>query len=778
MSEEFAQPRRPGKAELLAWLGQRLRTWGWDAVVAYDSEVLNRVLQEEYAARLGSGTYLAPITASVVLQQDRAWTQLHDYQLDAPRLSFESTTLEHSLATLTLHAVSGRHMQVERHGVGPKHVTRIHHVHPLQRTRVTARIALTMAPGKVDEAGNMQISLCQGLDFEVEASDVDAHRRLIGSHFKVLFNALPVDKKVFVLCSVGTGGSESLINPKQFALRAHCAPGANLRGAANQGDGEVMMFIAMKGNPTSQIPNHLDMFLVPEGSACTVLLSNHLLTRGFVERGQSTWTQTAPAIEYLDPGQGSAGPIRKVTITGPAWVDHPDLFSAGAPGTTPLHWTKVTSDLAAPAAAATFAMTKIGETLEIHWTAKVAHRLSQLYVGSQLRICNHSFIARRVLGVRLLGNGDLGLEKVQEEDIEALWIEIHTRDGRISPDQIRAVMQGHVAECLRDTLDHFTKPASSMPVHKLLIFPHDEAALHSDTVHFPHDVAVFCNLPLPDARFRVEPKEAMVGAGGTLQFSTSPAARSVEWTAQRPGGATAGCGHLSAAGHYVAPSGEEFEESFFQVRITARALDGRQSSALLWVMAQDVVINPVVSVADPHQPTRLHISALDDAPVDVTLDTRNGAELRSIPAAAPGSDLAYWYQPGAVTGALGVDTVTATNLRSGTAVHAHVLVNTMGASATVTLEPLGRGEYRLTLCTADGACAGTVWTLLAGEGHLDPERAVYTPGDRRTDGYAVISGSTADGADCRASGWIILPVPLPEGIGATGTPPATIASAA
>ncbi|WP_210130612.1 hypothetical protein [Stenotrophomonas rhizophila] len=757
MTRSNARSRRPTKSELLAWLGQGLRTWNWDAVVAYDSEVLNQVLREEYVKRSSAGTYIEPINTTIPLIPNSLWLQLHDYQFDAPRLSFEATTLEDSLATFTIYAISGLELQVARQGAGPKHVSIINHVHPLQGTRARGRIPLQMAAGKADIAGNMKISLAEGMDLEVRASDVEAYRRLIGHHLTALFSALHDDQKVFTLSNVGAGQSTSIINPEQFAIRARCAPGADRPGAANFGAGEVMMFIAMKGSPTPSTPVSSSVFLVPEGSSCTVLLSNHLMTRQLVERGQSPWTNAVPAIEYVDPALGAKGPIRSVTITGSAMVHHPDLVTTTTPGSTPLHWSRIMSDLAAPAEKASFTLAKLGETLEIYRKARVSYRLSDLRIGADFRNCSHNFIARRTFSVHPQGLADLELVAYEGEDIEELQISTVGREGVGEAADIRApeIMYEYAAKCLRDTLDHFAKPASAMLAHKLLMFPHDEAALHSDTVHFPHDLAMFCDLPPPEGSFRVEPNEAMLGAGGQLKFSTVGAIRDVSWTVRSEGSTAAGC--ISACGEYIAPGPDAIDGAFSVVYITATAADGFQAAAMLRVLAQDVVVNPLVSLADASRPTRLRINALDDAPVEIALDGAGSGTLRVSPAAAD-EEPGYWYQPSRTAGAFGVDTITVTNLRSGCRVQAHVLVNADTATASVRVTRIGRGQYRLTLFTSDGPCTGVTWTLRAGGGRLDPVKGIYRPGRLGRAGYAVISGSTESDNAVGVCGWIILPI--------------------
>jgi hypothetical protein len=50
--------------DIISTLSGKTKTLGWDAVVAYDRERINHLLQQQYVAKLATGTHFPPVTWS------------------------------------------------------------------------------------------------------------------------------------------------------------------------------------------------------------------------------------------------------------------------------------------------------------------------------------------------------------------------------------------------------------------------------------------------------------------------------------------------------------------------------------------------------------------------------------------------------------------------------------------------------------------------------------------------------------------------------------------
>jgi hypothetical protein len=102
---------------LLAWMQARpdkKPMLGWDAIVALERGRTNRLLIQEYINRFSNETYLPAISGGV-MDVDNQWMEyIHDFILDAPRLSFEHADLDHSKALLSMVVVGGSQVSLKK----------------------------------------------------------------------------------------------------------------------------------------------------------------------------------------------------------------------------------------------------------------------------------------------------------------------------------------------------------------------------------------------------------------------------------------------------------------------------------------------------------------------------------------------------------------------------------------------------------------------------------------------------------------------------------------
>lgn len=102
-------------AELKTWLQEKSRTFGWDAVMAFDATSANSFLLDDYIFRYSESSYLPPLSG-VIQEGVGSYTELVEVVYDNPRLSFENTDLSEPTATLRCRGVSGMRIQWDTGG--------------------------------------------------------------------------------------------------------------------------------------------------------------------------------------------------------------------------------------------------------------------------------------------------------------------------------------------------------------------------------------------------------------------------------------------------------------------------------------------------------------------------------------------------------------------------------------------------------------------------------------------------------------------------------------
>ena len=105
--------------QYLNYLGTETRTMGWGALLIYDRAKTNALLAQEYIERFDKNQYFPPFNDSEETDQN-AWSDMQDFILDRPRLSFTNSNIASSRARLSMKVVGGKYVTlVKPIGTGP-----------------------------------------------------------------------------------------------------------------------------------------------------------------------------------------------------------------------------------------------------------------------------------------------------------------------------------------------------------------------------------------------------------------------------------------------------------------------------------------------------------------------------------------------------------------------------------------------------------------------------------------------------------------------------------
>ncbi len=235
-------------------------TLGWGAVSAFNRSRLNYLLNQQYLSRLHELRYLPPFNGDVQAEGEQGWlTQLRMIEFGAPRLSFHTASMNDSKAILTMNIIGG---SLSKHNP-------VNDSFPAQGDLIEAmgyylemEVDLTLAIGEVDRRGRVTLDLAKGARFSSNLLQGHAATELSLALMR-WFAGLPAHRTVFELGFIEYHGYTALA-PKSFILRTQAAPGANLRGAENHGDGAVLAFIRLAGNTSDGLqPDAKFPYLIP-----------------------------------------------------------------------------------------------------------------------------------------------------------------------------------------------------------------------------------------------------------------------------------------------------------------------------------------------------------------------------------------------------------------------------------------------------------------------------------------------------------------------------------
>jgi hypothetical protein len=188
-----------------------------------------------------------------------------------------------------MRVVGGTQVTVETNlGVG--RAIRIDSIDPLDAPTVELVINLSEVPGSIDSSRNAILDLAKGSEFRLTYADSEFMQEKLGKLFQTIFEAVPEEKRIYVLTTLQEGGDKYMI-PRRFETRTQ-ASGAAARDPLSSefGQGAVVLFVAMERGDSGGFPDQSTFkYLIPDDAAedysATVLLSSKMVGRALFTRG-------------------------------------------------------------------------------------------------------------------------------------------------------------------------------------------------------------------------------------------------------------------------------------------------------------------------------------------------------------------------------------------------------------------------------------------------------------------------------------------------------------
>ena len=767
-------------AELLTWLKVEPRTFGCDAVVAYGRSETNKVLLQEYINRFGTDNYLRPITEEVKnTGTPNSKEYYNNYQLDSPKISFAGSELEKSSAKISMNVVGGSRVHFEKQqGTTVWNVSKLSHEDVLDGEKLSFDVDLIAARGSVSSAGRVELDISNGKNYRLTGGLSEVFNKLAGERMQHAFKSLPEDQKVYVLNELKFDDKQFL-KPDKFVIRTHNkkGSGARLLAGEDEGEGAVLVFIAMQGRDLGRPPTlNKDLkYLLPDGYSATLLLGHEFFIKKIFDDGLKRISKTE-AIVYDEVR--SADKLKILKLIGRSGYRKRNVMQMARIGPAE-YASKFT-------VAYTHSLVEVPNDYFLLNTADGKFSLEWKEPGIQHPL--NAYGTEFVDPIRVQWDIEVPFDFIIGEE-QDLRIEASSASRYvINSSDLGSVIDAPYREQVLQTYNQWMRPifdesiadfigsAQSINVFTLnsLLFRGTDA-VQFKRAEFPTDVALFGHVGPGPSGFSINQVQQLVGPGETFQFTTQPPRTDLKWEVHNILGETVPKGAINpATGLYTAPTGAQLKGSFVRVRVTASA-GGRTSSALVTVLRQAITVNPMIRVATAGDTLALDVSAgtVDGGPLTWSIqDPSSGAVVRPHPNTDPAERKDHVYVPGPRISRSPptVDTIVVHNPRTKLSETARVLVLHRGITLNVGIveKPgLPDNQFQLAILGEEGPINPgdfeETWEVVLGGGsaQIDAEKGLLTVNPAGPDKYVLVT-VCAPGIRNQPDdyGYLILPVPF------------------
>ncbi|MGE8462856.1 MAG: hypothetical protein ACN6P0_17535 [Pseudomonas capeferrum] len=791
--------------QYLNYLGTETRTMGWGALLIYDRAKTNALLAQEYIERFDKNQYFPPFNDSEETDQN-AWSDMQDFILDRPRLSFTNSNIASSRARLSMKVVGGKYVTlVKPIGTRLMDITSIALMDPLNAPSLHMDIRLEESNGgTITDEGRVLLDLSRGESYTFHLSSSEDRNRKLGLALEQEFRSWDDSRKVFELSRIVAGDDD--LQPHSFAVRTHSAARAGSASVSQEDDqeeGAVLIGVALKGMSNGMFPiNDKDMpYLLPlvgpneEPYSMNILLSNQQWIA--ISLGQALQRLEASRAIVLNYPTTPTGKITGVAArTGEIM---PETFYYNLP--TEFVWYRGPRAYALYRYEVLPASIDIGGAIEfkviddaIHlmWQSPNTVRHVKFYVDDRKGDASKTYPATVdthfsvkyafVILTEGPDKGKLRLEQVGElEDHFTMAIEDATGEFDVL-NQFHSGIAAAWHSAMLETFNRFVAVITGAEVtinamHLNHLLFRSQQAAEPRTVYTPCDLTLLGTLAPDRLHFAISPLEPVIAAGGVQPFSITPSDAQVKWSVDNLPGETGDKGAIGEDdGLYIAPPASSFEgETSRRILITAR--DGEKfSQALVSITVSDISVYPHLQVAQ-FGGARYVLVGGDGNGQELDWEMAPGGKgtlrrpdpegLDSDLDIPEGQDVCIYVSPdrdpsggkGDVKQALHLDQVVARNV-SGNARTIDLLVPWSNPNAWFEVEAHPEGvKLSMWVDAFEGAeeilPENAFWYLVKGSGQLNQN--IYIPSESSND-YAIIAA--VENSSRLTYAYIVLPLPF------------------
>ncbi|MCS4065535.1 hypothetical protein [Pseudomonas putida] len=788
-------PQALSLEEYLRKMSEKPWTFGWDALVVFDRYKTNVLLMQEYIDRLGTDTSFPVFEDSEIDVAEGIKHALLGLTVDKPRLSFEAASIALSKAAVTMRMVGGKQMQLNESihdGKPVKVVTRLSTLNAVVGPSLIFDSKLATAAGSVGEDGAVVLELFMDengdgqpdIVYRFTGVETEFERLKLGAHLGQLMGKWGPELTRLKLSEL-RDTEDAVMHPERFGIRTHAAPGAQVRGAQNYGDGAVVLFVAMKDSPNGSYPaDDADMlYMLP--ASLDNFSSNLILAQKFMwhkvilpEISKVEWLTKLKMEDREIPGSLH----RQLIATA-------DSLSINLHYEVPLHVVRV------PLLTYNYWGEKPARFYTDNNKLKFEYKPDPVRLDCFTGTRDHpadgfqgfSFIAEPNLILEVVF--DFVIDNEGEKPVVKLVVESQKASFSVGiprgqlPDGLRQRAYERMNRFndmflgpIEGLVNEVSKIGATIDAFRLnnLLFRGDNVVT-PENLNLPGDLTVLGQLSPERTDLVIEPVEVVVAGGGSLQFKASLLG-DTNWTVANVDGDAGDPGTIDPfTGLYKAPSPESLRDSGFRRVVVTATRGNKVSKAMVSLVESSVSVYPSVVVVALGSTHSLVAGEVDGASLTWALDDETLGSIALDPDKDPTMQDGYKF-----TAATSLpDPVSSDPVNFYASRLAEVKVSTVtGGTRTIDVLVTGNksGSYWLE-ASANGAgvkltfyrttrmnpkeevpAADTHWHKYKGDGTF--VNGVYTPKAGSAEQYAIVTAFYDDDESSDRYAYMIIPIPF------------------
>ena len=615
------QPASPDASEqLMAWLKETPRTYGWGAILAYDRQKANKMLKQEYISRFNSDSVMLPVDIDV--PGGGEIKQLYGYEFDAPLMSFENyentDIKDEPRCVIRLPIIAGSYKTVAAKGI----VTSISVLDPLDGQVLS--MIMNLETGDVNDKNEVIFDIATGTEFSVDVNENYTDQVDVGNAFKAYFECeVPPEKKKWVLSRIDTSKNKYL-KPAIVKLAVH-----KREGVAEIADGELIICVSMEGDVAgSTLPGDFK-YLTERDSAVIILGQKTLLDK--VVRNQILVNYSSAESRVVPDGD-----VYRLDVISGSRVSEPKEYNYVIDGST------LPVKIGGQEFSFAGSLDKHGLTVDVQSGTLNARWLDQNSVsasagfpdqwgGTWRGVINQSWTGFTTVKYIVKSDGS-GVVASDVWDGTVAWGReiVCTNIPAATPEFSRAITElcpryrdEYLPELESIIISSIVNVISDLPelntfVLESILFKNEDT-ISLSSCELPNDLVLFGDVGPSQAAYEITPMEAVVLNGNTQQFAITPeGATGVTWSVESASGEPQYVGSINpVSGLYTPPDLVDYQGS--QVRVRVIATQGSYTTyALVSVLKKSITVNPLVTVRVVSE------SPVDSDKVTLTANTADG----------------------------------------------------------------------------------------------------------------------------------------------------------
>ncbi|MFM9550603.1 hypothetical protein [Pseudomonas monachiensis] len=751
-------------------------TLGWDAVVFMNRAKVNSLMEQQYITRFNQDSFMKQIFGAPAMTPDGTEVlELSGLILSQPRLSFEKASLRDSRVTATMDIVSGTVSYVRKgSNQVPGAILYSYVVSAHQGYTVTMDIDLAASKGTVNEQGQVTVDIGDGYNCRCNLVNEEKSQESLGDFFKALFLEQKPEDRVYTLGMLDLRDVD-LLAPRSFMIRTMATEEGKIRTSDDYGEGAVVLMVRTKGNPkegNDPAEGALD-YLIPndrdaQGKAIysgALVLASRVVFDWYIQYPIQQMIGSEIVFERTHESNSIARSLKAVSGALPL----PGCFIRWYDGIGRTEDVSSVGEHKLDFSGSDIEALRIGadqqNMLSVTWTKMQQQpfnvRVWVLIGGAD----NYPSKADVTTDVRIDFAPVIG-------PFNSLSFEAQSPSASF-PYNYQSVIESYGSLEFKERFSEEYLPLVDLELKKYEIFFNDTArfksfgipeinvlaisnllfpernALQLTEARLPGDLALFGHIDPKETTFTLDPLMPVIKAGEKQTFTIRQLgikAADVTWSVRSVDGARA-LGSINASGEYTAPEVQLLESTAARNVVTATYTDpatGNEvtASALVTVALAGVVVTPSMAQIDMSDSTATTVTLKATTLGAGTLKWSLRGNQGSL-SANQGREVTYTRPQTPPSNTLETVLIDVEDSLTGDKAIATVLLLNGSFSLAITpaFVPGVRANGRAFFTGPEDA--SLKWSVVAGEGQVNPDTGEFTAPSVITQPYSVVKGTLA-----------------------------------